>query len=94
VNLQHTEVIRRPLVTEKGTWAMNEQNRYAFEVDARASKTDIKSAIEAIYKVKVEKVNTQVRKGVHRRLKYGVVRMPDVKTATVRLKEGSTIELF
>lgn len=94
MNLQNHDIIRRPLVTEKGTWAMNEQNRYSFEVDARASKSDIKSAIENIYKVKVAKVNTQVRKGVHRRLKYGLVKMPDVKTAIVRLHEGSTIELF
>lgn len=87
-------VIKRPMVTEKGTWAMNEQNRYAFEVDPRASKTEIKAAVEKIYNVKVEKVNTQVRKGEFRRLKYGLVQLPTTKTAVVRLKEGSTIELF
>ncbi len=88
------DIIKRPLVTEKGTYAMNELNRYAFQVDPRASKTDIKAAIEAIYKVKVEKVNTQMRKGEFRRLKYGLVQLPTTKTATVRLKEGHTIELF
>lgn len=87
-------VIKRPKVTEKGTWAMNEQNRFAFEVDARASKTAIKAAIESLYKVKVEKVNTQVRKGRQRRTKFGLGMTPTVKTAIVRLKEGSTIELF
>lgn len=92
--LHATEIIRRPLVTEKGTFAMNEQNRYSFEVDPKATKTDIKAAIEAIYKVKVEKVNTQVRKGVFRRMKYGLTQMPTTKTAVVRLKEGSAIELF
>jgi large subunit ribosomal protein L23 len=94
VNLQIHDIIKKPLVTEKGTWAMNEQNRYAFQVDTRASKGDIKAAIEKIYNVKVEKVNTQVRKGVQRRLKYGLVQLSDTKTAIVRLKEGSTIELF
>lgn len=92
--MQPTDVIKRPLVTEKGTFAMNEQNRYSFEVDTRASKTDIKSAIETIYKVKVQKVNTQVHKGKFRRLKYGLTQMPTTKTAVVRLVEGSAIELF
>lgn len=87
-------VIKRPMVTEKGTWGMNELNRYAFEVDMKATKGDIKKAIEALYKVKVEKVNTQVHKGRQRRMKYGLVMTPNVKTAVVRLKEGSTIELF
>ena len=87
-------VIKRPLVTEKGTFAMNELNRYTFEVDPRASKTQIKSAIESLYKVKVAKVNTLTRRGKFRRLKYGLIQMPSIKTASVRLKEGSTIELF
>lgn len=87
-------VIKKPLVTEKGTFAMNEFNRYAFEVDVKATKPQIKAAIEELYKVKVDRVNTQVHKGEFRRLKYGEIRMPTVKTATVKLKEGSTIELF
>lgn len=88
------DVIKRPLVTEKGTWGMNEQNRYAFVVDRRASKTDIKRAVEELYSVKVEKINTQTRKGEHKRFRYGERQEPDVKLATVRLAEGSTIELF
>jgi large subunit ribosomal protein L23 len=87
-------VIKRPLVTEKGTWAMNEQNRYAFEIDPRASRTDVKSAVEAIYNVKVERVNTLTRRGKFRRMKFGLTQMPTTKTAIVRLKEGSAIELF
>ncbi len=88
------DVIKRPLITEKGTWGMNEQNRYAFVVDRRATKTDIKRAVEQIYNVKVEKINTQNRKGEHRRFRYGTRREADVKLATVRLAEGNTIELF
>jgi large subunit ribosomal protein L23 len=92
--MEATHVIKKPLVTEKGTWAMNEQNRYSFEVDVRASKVDIKQAIESLYKVKVEKVNTRVCKGHQRRLRYGLVITKAVKTAQVRLKEGNRIELF
>ena len=89
-----SDVIKRPLITEKGTWGMNEQNRYAFVVDRRASKTDIKRAVEQIYNVKVEKINTQTRKGEHKRFRYGMRREAHIKLATVRLAEGNTIELF
>jgi large subunit ribosomal protein L23 len=87
-------VIKKPRVTEKGTWAMNEQNKYSFVVDPRATKTQIKEAVEKLYKVKVVGVNTQVRKGKQRRFKYGTRVERDMKTAIVRLAEGSTIELF
>ena len=85
---------KRPSVTEKGTFAMNEQNRYTFQVDPRADKNDIKSAIETLYKVKVEKVNTLTRRGKFRRMKFGLTQASCTKTAIVRLKKGSTIELF
>ncbi|MBC7834844.1 MAG: 50S ribosomal protein L23 [Phycisphaerales bacterium] len=87
-------IVKKPLVTEKITYGMNEHNQYAFEVDPRASKTEIKKAVEELYNVKVVGVNTQLRKGKHRRLKYGVVTEPLQKRAIVRLAEGSTIELF
>ncbi len=87
-------VIKKPLVTEKGTYVMNEQGRYTFEVDPRASKTDIKSAVESLYKVKVEKVNTLTRRGKFRRMKFGLTQMSCTKTAVVRLKKGDAIELF
>jgi large subunit ribosomal protein L23 len=87
-------VIKKPMVTEKGTFGMNEQNRYMFQVDTRASKTDIKKAVEELYKVKVAKVNTQVRKGKFRRFKFGLTQEQTVKTASVRLQEGQSIDLF
>jgi large subunit ribosomal protein L23 len=87
-------VLKKPLVTEKSTFGMNELNRYAFEVDPRASKEQIKSAVEDLYKVKVVKVNTQVRKERARRMKYGVVEGKRWKMAVVRLQEGQTIDLF
>jgi len=93
-NVDHTHIIKKPLLSEKGTYGMNEQGRYAFIVDPRATKAEIKGAIEFIYKVKVTGVNTQVRKGKARRLKYGLVIEPSTKKATIRLKDGDKIELF
>ena len=87
-------VIKKPLLSEKSTYAMNEQGRYAFLVDRRASKPEIKAAVETLYGVKVAAVNTQVRKGKTRRLKYGEVDEAQTKKATVRLQEGQKIELF
>lgn len=87
-------VIKKPILTEKSTFAMNERGQFAFLVDVRASKDEIKAAIQDIYGVKVVGVNTQTRKGKHRRLKHGLTVEPTTKKATVRLAEGQTIELF
>lgn len=89
-----TYVIKRPLLTEKSTVESSERNRYCFEVDPRATKSDIKKAVESLYKVHVEGVNTLLRRGRTRRLRYGVVTGTLSKKAFVRLKEGQTIELF
>jgi large subunit ribosomal protein L23 len=87
-------VIKQPILTEKSTFSMNERGQYAFLVDPRASKDQIKKAVQDLYKVKVLSVNTQVRKGKLRRLRYGPVQEAATKKATVRLAEGQTIELF
>ncbi len=89
-----TYVIKKPLLTEKSTFAMNEEARYTFLVDCGASKDEIKRAVESLYGVKVVGVTTQNRKGRERRLKYGWVTEKVTKKATVRLAEGQTIELF
>lgn len=89
-----TYVIKKPMLTEKSTFAMNEQGRYTFLVDRTASKDAVKKAIETLYGVKVVGVTTQVRKGKERRLKYGWVSEKLTKKAVVRLAEGQTIELF
>lgn len=93
-SVDHTYIIKRPVLSEKSTFAMNEKGQYTFDVDPRASKDEIKAAIEAIYKVKVVGVNTQVKKHKARRLKYGISKPADSKKAIVRLEEGATIELF
>ena len=92
-NVDHTYVIRKPIVTERSTRRM-EDSTYTFEVDRRATKTDIKNAIEALYKVKVVGVRTVNRKGKIRRMKYGYVSEPVIKHAAVKLREGDLIEIF
>lgn len=87
-------VIKRPLVTEKSTYASGEHNRYAFLVDRTARKDDIKRAIEDLYKVRVLSVSTQNRKGGSRRTRFGVIQEPVRKQAFVRIHPDDTIELF
>lgn len=89
-----TDAIIKPLVTEKSTHQQNTRNVYAFHVNSKASKIDIKSAIETLYKVKVTDVRTLVRKGKTRRTKTGVIQGTNVKRAIVQLAEESKIELF
>lgn len=91
--MQPHYIIRRPLLTEKSTLGM-EEGQYVFEVDRRASKTDIKKAVERAYDVNVVSVNTQVRKGKTRRTRFGYSTEGKTKKATVRVREGQTIELF
>lgn len=88
-----TIVIRRPLVTEKNT-AAQEQNRYVFEVDRRATKQDIKRAVEELYKVRVVDVNTANRAGKIRRTRLGYTRTADLRKAIVRVHADDRIELF
>lgn len=87
-------VIRKPLLTEKSTFGMSEQNTYTFEVARTASKDAIKAAVETLYGVKVADVRTQVRKGKLRRLKHGYSQEQGTKKASVRVAEGQRIELI
>jgi len=91
--MEPTTVIKMPIVTEKVT-AASEHNQYAFKVDNRATKTDVKQAIEAIYGVKVVDVKTQVRRERDRTYKYGKIPGKTWKRAMVRVAEGQKIELF
>ncbi len=93
-NVNHIYVLKKPLLSEKSTFAMNERKQYSFVVDPRASKPEIKAAIEAIYKVRVERINTVIQKHRARRLKYGVSTPAPTKKAIVRLHPEDSIELF
>ncbi|MCH2142211.1 MAG: 50S ribosomal protein L23 [Phycisphaerales bacterium] len=89
-----TEVIRRPLVTEKSTWEASTHNRYAFEVDSRATKPVVRAAIEDLYDVRVADVAIQNRKGQMRRNKFGRWQTRSVKRAIVKLHPEDRIELI
>jgi large subunit ribosomal protein L23 len=81
-------VIRRPLITEKGLTAKEAEGTLVFEVDAKASKTEVKQAVELLFKVKVFAVRTANVVGKERRRgKFSGFR-PDWKKAYVRLKAG------
>jgi large subunit ribosomal protein L23 len=94
LKLEPHYILRKPLLTEKSTASMENNNVYTFEVDRRASKDVIKDAVEKAYGVKVVKVTTQVRKGGSRRFKYGTVAENSWKRAAVKVAEGQSIELF
>lgn len=93
-NVSAEHIIRRPILSEKSTFAMNESAQYTFEVDPRATKTEIKAAIESIYKVKVAGLNTTIRQAKDRTTKFGVSPGAITKKAIVRLRDGDKIELF
>ena len=91
--MEPTNVIKAPLVTEKSTYGA-ESNRYTFKVDTRASKQQIKRAVESLYGVRVIRVSTQNRPGKLRRFRYGYVQTPPTKLAVVRVHADDRIELF
>ncbi|MCL2140628.1 MAG: 50S ribosomal protein L23 [Dehalococcoidia bacterium] len=91
--IQVFEVLRKPLITEKGT-ALQAQGKYLFEVAAGANKAQVKEAVEKAFKVKVIGVNMMIVKGKVRRAGRGTTVTPDVKKAIVTLKSGDKIQLF
>ncbi|MHC5114773.1 MAG: 50S ribosomal protein L23 [Planctomycetota bacterium] len=92
--MESITVVRRPLVTEKTTYASGAVNRYAFEVDPRATKPMIKRAVEDLYNVRVVSVATQNRKGQMRRNKFGYWKSKGMKRAIVKIHPDDRIELF
>ena len=88
------EVIRRPVVTEKSTDLKETKNVIAFEVNRRASKPEIKAAVEKLFKVKVRSVRTLNIAGKVVSLGRTSGKRPNWKKALVTLVEGSTIEFF
>ena len=82
------QTIRRPVITEKGLGVKEAQNTLVFEVAAKATKTEIKEAVQAIFKVKVDSVRTANFEGKERRRGRFAGYRPDWKKAYVRLKEG------
>ena len=91
-------IIKKPVITEKMTAISEKLNRYAFIVDKRANKLQIKKAVEDLYGVKVAAVNTMNYEGKSksRYTKSGVItgKASDTKKAIVTLAEGETIDFF
>ena len=89
------DVIVRPLImTEKGERQKEEQNKVLFEVAMKASKPEIKTAVEKLFKVGVTDVNTVVVRGKVTRMGRRMGKRPNWKKAVVTLREGDTIEFF
>jgi large subunit ribosomal protein L23 len=91
-DLRHYDVIVSPAITEKSTVA-SEQNQVIFNVARKASKPEIKAAVEALFGVKVTAVNTLVRKGKLKRFRGTVGRQSDSKKAIVTLADGHSIDV-
>ena len=89
-----SEVLRRPLVTEKNTAIQAPQGKYAFEVAAGANKNQVKLAVEKEFKVDVTRVNVMTVPGRRRTMRGRIVITPSWKKAIVTLKPGDKIELF
>lgn len=92
--MEATQIIRKPIITEKATIESSEHNRYTFEIDRSATKDDVKRAVEALYGVRVVGVATQNRKGQMRRNRFGHWRAKQFKRAVVRVHPEDRIELF
>jgi large subunit ribosomal protein L23 len=88
------DIVRRPLITEKGTDLTGKQNAYTFLVATDANKSEVKRAIETLFKVKVLGVRTMLRSGKLKGSRGMKRRMPDWKRAVVTLKAGDTVEFL
>ena len=88
------DVIRRPLVTEKGVAKKDDERTLCFEVAPGANKTQVKSAVEKLFKVKVEEVRTANFEGKLRRRGRFAGYRSDWKKAYVRLKKGEKVPDF
>jgi large subunit ribosomal protein L23 len=88
------QIIHRPIITEKSTIEREMSNIVSFAVDPRSNKLEIKTAVEALFDVKVIEVRTSRVRGKMRRMGKHTGRRPDWKKARVQLREGDSIEFF
>lgn len=92
LNKDPRDILLSPVVSEK-SYGLLDEGKYTFVVDPRANKTEIKIAVERVFGVKVDSVNTINRQGKTRRTKFGTGKRKNTKRAIVTLKEGS-IDIF
>jgi large subunit ribosomal protein L23 len=89
------KIVIRPVITEKSTLLKEKNREVCFEVDPRANKSEIKKAAEQIFKIKVERVRIQNKRGKKRRVGRSEGKKKDWKKAYIKLKEGEKmIEYF
>lgn len=91
---KYHQILRYPSITEKNTNLRADQNKFVFEVALDATKADIKEAVQGLWSVDVESVNTMVVKGKKKRMGRHVGNRPDRKKAIVKLKAGQNIPAF
>jgi len=89
----YRDIIKAPIITEKSADLLQNHNTITFSVDVKANKVEIKQAVEKIFNVEVESVNTINVKPKKKRVGRYVGKTNKVKKAIVKLKEGSSIEL-
>jgi len=92
--LEPYQVLMRPLITEKATFAAERYNAYTFQVNILATKTQIKEAVETLFKVDVVAVRTINRGGKARRYKNRVGRTSGYKKAVVQLSDEHRIDFY
>ena len=92
IDPRHYDIIVSPVVTEKATMA-SEHNKVVFRVASKATKPQIKEAVEKLFDVKVKNVNTLVRKGKTKVFRGSFGSQSDVKRAVVTLEEGHRIDV-
>jgi large subunit ribosomal protein L23 len=92
LNKDPRDILLSPVVSEK-SYGLLDEGKYTFIVDPRANKTEIKIAVESVFGVKVDSVNTLNRQGKTRRTKFGTGKRKNTRRAIVTLKEGS-IDIF
>lgn len=94
-----TEILKKPIISEKTEFAIEHNNTYTFEVEKRATKVDIKNAVESMYGVKVKKVNTMNLGGGKKEMKHtnkGLIfqRTKAIKKAMITLEDGEEIDFY
>ena len=87
------DILLRPVVSEK-SYGLLDEGKYTFVVAPDANKTQIKQAVEEVFRVKVTGVNTLNRQGKRRRTRFGWGKRSDTKRAIVTLAEGDRIDIF
>lgn len=89
-----TDVLKKPVLTEKSLTMLSEENKYTFDVELTSSKTEVKNAVEKLFNVKVDKVNIIRVKAKTKRVGKYVGKTNRRKKAVVKLAEGYKIDLF